>query len=254
MQLLDALGHASSKAEGGEKESRTRLGWEKLPSAAPAYEPLPRGHDVYRGLRLRDGGFAGDREGDRAPLRRSWSHTGRDRLHALRRGSRGDRRGARGTRSEADPDPREHLLGSRAGGGRAAGGARRARPQRRDRSDQAPARDRGQALGLDAQRKHARPARPDPRRRAADAARRVDHRHLEPGCAASARELHAGRHIEGRARGTDPLPRRGARAARDPRQRRLGWGRRHRRARPLPEPQGDAPHGEEEPGGAPGQA
>ena len=42
MQLLDALGHASSKAEGGEKESRTRLGWEKLPSAAPAYQPLPK--------------------------------------------------------------------------------------------------------------------------------------------------------------------------------------------------------------------
>jgi hypothetical protein len=41
MRLLDALGHASSKAEGGEKESRKRLGWEQLPSSAPAYEPLP---------------------------------------------------------------------------------------------------------------------------------------------------------------------------------------------------------------------
>ncbi len=42
MQLLDDLGHASSKAEGGEQESRERLGWEEIPSSAPAYEPLPR--------------------------------------------------------------------------------------------------------------------------------------------------------------------------------------------------------------------
>ena len=42
MRLLDGLGHASSKAEGGEQESRTRLGWEQLPSSAPAYEPLPK--------------------------------------------------------------------------------------------------------------------------------------------------------------------------------------------------------------------
>ena len=41
MRLLDDLGHASSKAEGGEKESRERLGWEQIPSSAPAYEPLP---------------------------------------------------------------------------------------------------------------------------------------------------------------------------------------------------------------------
>ena len=42
MRLLDDLGHASSKAEGGEKEPRTRLGWEEIPSSAPAYDPLPR--------------------------------------------------------------------------------------------------------------------------------------------------------------------------------------------------------------------
>ena len=40
--LLDDLGHASSKAEDGEKESRERLGWEGVPSSAPAREPLPR--------------------------------------------------------------------------------------------------------------------------------------------------------------------------------------------------------------------
>ncbi len=42
MQLLDDLGHASSKADSGERESRRRLGWEQMPSSAPADEPLPR--------------------------------------------------------------------------------------------------------------------------------------------------------------------------------------------------------------------
>jgi hypothetical protein len=42
MELLDRLGHASTKAEDGGEEPRTRLGWEKLPSAAPASAPLPR--------------------------------------------------------------------------------------------------------------------------------------------------------------------------------------------------------------------
>ena len=41
MDLLDRLGHASSKAEDSPKESRSRPGWETLPSAAPASEPLP---------------------------------------------------------------------------------------------------------------------------------------------------------------------------------------------------------------------
>ena len=42
MDLLDRLGHASSKAEDGARESRTRPGWENLPSSAPADQPLPR--------------------------------------------------------------------------------------------------------------------------------------------------------------------------------------------------------------------
>ena len=41
MELLDRLGHASSKAEDSPPESRARPGWERLPSSAPAYEPLP---------------------------------------------------------------------------------------------------------------------------------------------------------------------------------------------------------------------
>jgi hypothetical protein len=42
MELLDRLGHASSRAEEGEREPRTRVGWETIPSSAPAYEPLPK--------------------------------------------------------------------------------------------------------------------------------------------------------------------------------------------------------------------
>jgi hypothetical protein len=43
MELLDRLGHASSKAQEGGKESRQRPGWEEIPSSAPAWDPLPRG-------------------------------------------------------------------------------------------------------------------------------------------------------------------------------------------------------------------
>ena len=42
MELLDRLGYASSKAEEGGREPRSRPGWSELPSSAPADEPLPR--------------------------------------------------------------------------------------------------------------------------------------------------------------------------------------------------------------------
>jgi hypothetical protein len=42
MELLDRLGHASSRAEGTPLEPRTRIGWETIPSSAPASNPLPR--------------------------------------------------------------------------------------------------------------------------------------------------------------------------------------------------------------------
>lgn len=42
MELLDRLGHASSKAEEGPLEPETRPGWETVPSRAPASRPLPR--------------------------------------------------------------------------------------------------------------------------------------------------------------------------------------------------------------------
>jgi hypothetical protein len=41
MELLDRLGYASSKAEDGAREPRSRAGWEELPSSAPADAPLP---------------------------------------------------------------------------------------------------------------------------------------------------------------------------------------------------------------------
>ena len=41
MELLDRLGHASSKAEEGGRESQERPGWAEIPSAAPAERPLP---------------------------------------------------------------------------------------------------------------------------------------------------------------------------------------------------------------------
>jgi hypothetical protein len=42
MDLLDRLGHASSKAAEGPRESPSRPGWNEIPSAAPADAPLPR--------------------------------------------------------------------------------------------------------------------------------------------------------------------------------------------------------------------
>ena len=42
MDLLDRLGHASSKAREGPRVPRNRPGWEEIPSTAPADEPLPR--------------------------------------------------------------------------------------------------------------------------------------------------------------------------------------------------------------------
>ncbi len=42
MRMLDQLGLASSKAEEGGREPRSRPGWEQVPSSAPVDEPLPR--------------------------------------------------------------------------------------------------------------------------------------------------------------------------------------------------------------------
>ncbi len=41
MELLQRLGLASSRAEDGELEPRSRIGWDTVPSSAPASDPLP---------------------------------------------------------------------------------------------------------------------------------------------------------------------------------------------------------------------
>jgi len=41
IELLDRLGHASSKAEEGSRPPRDTPGWAEIPSSAPADEPLP---------------------------------------------------------------------------------------------------------------------------------------------------------------------------------------------------------------------
>ena len=40
MELLDRLGYASSKAEEGGREPRSKPGWQQIPSSAPADRPL----------------------------------------------------------------------------------------------------------------------------------------------------------------------------------------------------------------------
>ena len=42
IDLLDRLGHASSKAEEGPREPRTKPGWAEIPSSRPADDPLSR--------------------------------------------------------------------------------------------------------------------------------------------------------------------------------------------------------------------
>jgi hypothetical protein len=42
MDLLDRLGHASTKAHEGPHVRRDVPGWDEIPSSAPADEPLPR--------------------------------------------------------------------------------------------------------------------------------------------------------------------------------------------------------------------
>lgn len=41
MALLDRLGHASTKADEGPRESPARPGWNEIPSSARADKPLP---------------------------------------------------------------------------------------------------------------------------------------------------------------------------------------------------------------------
>jgi hypothetical protein len=42
IERLDRLGHASSKADEGPRESPERIGWDEIPSSATADDPLPK--------------------------------------------------------------------------------------------------------------------------------------------------------------------------------------------------------------------
>ena len=220
----------------------TGIGWEEIPSSAPASRPAPPRRAVSRPGRrvLVTGGSRGI--GRAIALRLAREGATRVAIGYFRSDAAAEETAdeLRGARRRAGARARQRHLVPRRGAGRRARAARRARPQRRDRRDPPGARDRGQALGLDAERERARAARADARRRAVDAAGLVDRRDLEPRLGPRARELLARRHLEGGARGARPLPRGRARAAGDPRQRRLRRRRRDRRARPLPEPGGDA--------------
>jgi hypothetical protein len=43
IERLERLGYASTKADEGPHESSSRIGWDTIPSSAPADRPLPRG-------------------------------------------------------------------------------------------------------------------------------------------------------------------------------------------------------------------
>ena len=175
MELLDRLGYASSKAEEGGREPRDAAGLGEIPSSAPADRPLPA--ELRRRVRPRDGRVARDRPRDRAPLRRDGAK--RVAIGYLRNDTRrrGSRRGAARARRRAGARARQRRLDARS----------RARSRRSARStcscttrrpgvDPPRARDRGQALGLDARRERPRAPLARAGRGAADAARLVDRR------------------------------------------------------------------------------
>ena len=241
MELLDRLGHASSKAEDGAARAALAARLERAPELGARRRAAPAGDEPGRVPVLVTGGSRGI--GRAIALRFARDGATRVAIGYLRNDAAAEAAAESVRAAGAEP---VLVRGNVASKPRvveevaALGPARRARPQRGDGRDPAGARDRGQALGLDDERERARAAVARAGRRAADAARLVDRRDLEPRLAARARELRPRRHVEGRARGARPLPRRRARAARDPRQRRLRRRRRHRRARALPEPGRDA--------------
>ena len=245
MERLDRLGHASSKADEGPRESADahRLGRDPVVRAGGRPAPAPLRVNVFV-----TGGSRGI--GRAIALRFARDGAKRVAIGYLR-----NDRAAEETAEElralgAEPTlVRGNVTSDRVlERGRRARAARRARAQRGDRRDPARARDRGQALGLDDERERARAAAARPGGGAADAGRLVDRRDLVARRAARARELRRSsarrRRRSRRSSATSPSSSR----PRDPRQRRLGRRRRDRRARALPEPRGDARRRRGEPG------
>ena len=243
IELLDRLGFASTKAENSEPESRDRIGWETIPSSAPAVDPAAAQRSVSAAGRtvLVTGGSRGI--GKAIALRLAREGAARVAIGYFRSDSAAEETAEELRALGAEPVlVRGNVTSSRVleqvEGARA---ARRPRPQRGDRRHPARARDRGQALGLDAERERTRTPRADAGRRAGrcpPAASIVALSSL--GSVRVLENYTLVGHLEGRARGARALPRRRARTAGDPGERGLRRRRRDGRARALPEPRGDA--------------
>ena len=181
MELLDRLGHASSLARGQRAGAAhpDRLGDD--PVVGARVRPAPQARMTFDGASvLVTGGSRGIGKAIALRFASLGASARRHRLHARRHAGRGDGVGAPRPRRRADPRARERRLDARRRRGRRARRARRARPRCRDGRDPAGARDRGQALGLDALRERPSAALADPRGRTVDAERLLDRRHLEP--------------------------------------------------------------------------
>ena len=135
MELLDRLGHASSKAEEGTVESRRGSAGTSFRAPRPPRTRCRAGDEaVRRRVRAGHGRLERDRPGDRPRVRRARRRPRGDRLHALRPSRRGDGGRAPRPRRRADPRPRQRrLVAGRRPGGRARL-AGRARAQRSDRA------------------------------------------------------------------------------------------------------------------------
>ena len=108
MELLDRLGHASSRAEDGAPEPRSRIGWNEVRAAHRRRARSRSGDDrPRRRVGPRDRRLEGDRTRDRPRLCPPRRGAGRDRLPAKRSRRRADGGGAEGSRFQADSDPRQ---------------------------------------------------------------------------------------------------------------------------------------------------
>ena len=94
------------------REPRTRIGWDPIPSSAPA-DPTPKGNELRRRHGPRDGRLARDREGDRAAASRLGAAASRSATCAPTPPPRRRRRRSRARRG-ADPRTRQHRLAARA--------------------------------------------------------------------------------------------------------------------------------------------